>query len=154
MSDELRRTLAYVFKARGREDLPRAELKHALSLGHQWFSPSEAGALIAKAIGRGELVETGDHVRPTFAVASVKLEPSFRPTRAVLAESEAGVLDEAVERVASATKKPAGDILREVNALQESLGNRVSAESAALLIARGHDLDVADLAARALAGRR
>ncbi|MGQ0535801.1 MAG: DUF2240 family protein [Methanobacteriota archaeon] len=150
MNNELRLALAYVFRAVSRDELSRPELIHALSLKNGWFSPGEARELVAIALARGELVEAGERLKTAFRPSEVRVDPSFRPTRNILGGDRDGILAEALRRLAASTGRGAGELMAEVNAAQESLGNKVSTEAAALLVAAGYGVTVVDLAAKSL----
>lgn len=174
MSDLLR-TLAAVYRRRGLTEIAAADLKHALSLDLRWFAPADAKRLTQHAVDVGLLEADGDVLRATFDVAAVDVPVTFRPTLAVLDEAAPAAPPVRKAPAAAATAaapatpahaaaaRPAEQALREAAHLagedldvltreaaqeREKRGRLLTADVAALVVARRHGVDVRAHAAR------
>jgi hypothetical protein len=141
----LRTAVAAPFRQQGRDRMGESEFVVALSLDRDWFSPDQAKRLLAVAASEG-LVERADgEVRVRFDPESVTVPEGFTPEESVLRQRSTfeRLLDAIVD---AGTAKQAA--VADINALQADLG--VTVEAAAIVYARRADLDVAEVADRAL----
>ncbi len=143
---ELLITVAHPFKKRGKNTLTTSEFIFALSLDLGWFSPEQAGQVLASAEKADLLVKKGDQITPKFDPKEVEAPFGFRPDlKVILVRS---TFDQCLERIMSSglSKREA---IALVNKKQELLFRLVTIEVAALLVAKERGIEIADLAERA-----
>ncbi|AEA47715.1 DUF2240 family protein [Archaeoglobus veneficus] len=138
----LRTVIAAAFKAKGRRSMSKSELTYVLSFDFKWFSHDKSKQVVELAIKKGLLVEENDSVRPAFDVSSVEIPIDFKPDLSRLNSSS--VFDEIVDEISAKTGKDVSEVIAEINALQERLGNLVDAEVTALLVAKRCGVDISD----------
>lgn len=137
-------TVATPFKMRAADRLGEGEFVVALSLEREWFSPDQAKRLVDVAIGRGLLAEEGGALVPQFDPTAVELPEGFSPDESILREQSTfeAALDAIVD--AGVDKQAA---VAAINERQRTLG--ITIEAAAVLHAKGHDIDVERVAGKA-----
>ncbi|MFD1585381.1 DUF2240 family protein [Halorientalis brevis] len=141
----LRTAVATPFRQQGRDRMGKSEFVVALSLDRDWFSPDQAKRLLDVAASEG-LVERADgEVAVTFDLDEVTVPDGFVPDESILQERSTfeRVLDAIVD--AGVQKQEA---VAAINSLQADLG--VTVEAAAVVYARRQEIDVSELADRAL----
>jgi hypothetical protein len=143
----LRTVVAYPFQAAGREALPLNDFVAALSLDRGWFDPDDAECCLDVATSEG-LLEAADDgtVRSTFDHAAVTVPADFEPETDLL--HQRSVFEGCVDRIVADAGLEKQEAVAGINRLQDDLG--VTVETAGVVFARRHSLDVSDLAGRAL----
>ncbi len=129
----LRETIAAAFKSKGRYEMSKKELVMTLSMDLRWFSHEKAKRVVEMAIKRG-LLEGDDTLRPTFDIDEVEIPVNFKPSP--------DVFDEIVKEIAVRLGKSLNEVISMINKKQEELGNMLSVEVVALLIAKSVGIDV------------
>ncbi len=117
----MREAIISAFKSKGKESMKKPELVMTLAFDLGLFSPEEAKRVVDLAIERGWLV--GDE----------ELHPKFE---------EKGVFDRIVQEIAEKTGKSFEEVVAMINKRQEELGNLLSVEVVALLVAKEFGIDV------------
>lgn len=142
----LRSAVAAPFLGRGEQRLAESEFVVALSLDRDWFSPDQATRLADVAVGEGLLDRTDGTLEPTYELDDIAIPDGFVPSEDLLRQRSTfeRVLD---DLVAAGTEKRVA--VAEINRLQQELG--ITIEAAAVVYARRRDLDVEEVAERALA---
>lgn len=141
---ELRRVVAFAFRRKGKDALPRNEFKYLLSLDLNWYDPKQAAQLAERAVQAGLLTAQGEELRLAFDTGEVELPMGFRGGEAALTEP----LD-------AAQRTEADPMLQERANAWRAMAKGLLAEDAALLLAaRERGKDVRAQAERALAARR
>lgn len=141
----LRRAVAAPYRQRGVECMKESEFVVALSLDRDWFSPDQAKRLVDVATGEGLLEHTDDGLLITLDPLSVDLPEEFEPDEGILRQRT--TFERLLDAIADADIEKQTAVA-EINRLQAEL--EISLEAAAALYGRQHDVDVCDLAARAL----
>jgi hypothetical protein len=154
--EELKRTLALLFRRKGRDRLTEKEFVFSASMDLRWFSPKEAQRLLRLGL-EARLLEAEDgELRPTFDVDGMVIPLDFVPSGEVLATpppSGDDLLASLVAHIVAATGRDRKDVVAKVNEVQEEMD--VDVEVAALLggMAMGADmtsfLDAVEQAVRA-----
>lgn len=141
----LRRAVAAPFRQRGVERMSESEFIVALSLDRDWFSPDQATRLVDVATTEGLLERKDDDVLVAFDLGAVEVDETFEPDDSVLQQRTTfeRVLGTVVEH--GIEKQTA---VADINELQAELA--VSVEAAAVLYAHRNDIEVSELADRAL----
>lgn len=166
MSD-VEAALAFIARRQARTAMPANRWCHLLSLEMGWMNPGQARAFVDRAVRAGLLAEDGADLRLVVDPARVEVPRGFRPKpdaeaappQAKAAEGTAApAMPEPdpflgwVARIAAQRGLTREQVLGQVAALQESMGGLLTAEAAALLLARKNGLDV-QAAAKAAAER-
>jgi hypothetical protein len=142
--EELRRTIALLFRRKGGSTLSEKEFVLSASMDLRWFPPRDGQRLLQAGVESRLLQVEGGHVSPTFDVAAVEVPLDFRPSPSIFEVKR--VQDPflaIVERVQAATGGDPKIFVAQVNEVQGRLG--VHAEAAALLVARAWGVEVSDL---------
>ncbi|MCA1813356.1 MAG: DUF2240 family protein [Halobacteriales archaeon] len=129
---ELRRVVAFAFRRKGKEAMPRNEFKYLLSLDLNWYPPQQAAQLAERAVQAGLLTQEGEELRLAFDTGQVELPMGFRGSEAALREP----LD-------AAQRTEADPLLQERAQAWRAMAKGLLAEDAALLLAareRGRDV--------------
>jgi len=121
----LKDAIASAFRSKGKSTMKRNELIMTLSYDLCMFSPEEAKRIVNLALEEGLLV--GDEeLSPTFDL------------------EEKDVFDKIIESIEEKTGKSKGEIIAMINRRQEELGNLLSVEVVALLIAKEFGIDISN----------
>ncbi len=136
----LKETIASAFRSKGKSSMKRSELIWTLTLDLGWFSHEDAKRVIDLALERGLLVEN-DELRPTFDLEEVEIPIDFKPDPATIF-SDRPVFDRIVQEIAEKSGKSFGEVIAMINRRQEELGNLLSVEVVALIIAKELGIDI------------
>ncbi|MFC7136512.1 DUF2240 family protein [Halobaculum litoreum] len=142
----LEAAVAAPFRGAGTDRMGEGEFVVALSLDRDWFSPDQAKRLVDIATGRGLLAEEGGELVTQFDPAEVHVPADFEPDESVLREQS--TFEKAVDAVVAAGVEKR-EAVAAANRRQRDAG--VTLETAAVLVAREHGVDVAEIAAEARA---
>jgi hypothetical protein len=145
----------------------------AISLKLEWTKPSKADNLVDRGLNAGHVTEDEGRLSLTFQSESIDVPFGFAPSEELFdpverpdtddaasqedaqhdrtGEAEAGSSLEAVlETIEEGLGWERNESMAAVNAKQQDLGNLVTIETAGLLVAAEHGLDVRDKAQRVL----
>ncbi|MFC7098189.1 DUF2240 family protein [Halobaculum marinum] len=138
----LEAAVAAPFRGAGTDRMGEGEFVVALSLDRDWFSPDQAKRLVDIATGRGLLAETDGDLVTQFDPAEVHVPADFEPDESILREQS--TFEQAVDAiVAGGVEKR--EAVAAANRRQREAG--VTLETAAVLVAREHGIDVEAIAA-------
>ena len=121
----LKEAIASAFRSKGKSSMKRNELIMTLSYDLCMFSPEEAKRIVDLALEKG-LLMGDEELSPTFDL------------------DEKDVFDKIIDDIAERTGKSKREIIAMINKRQEELGNLLSVEVVALLIAKEVGIDVSD----------
>ncbi|MFQ5919084.1 MAG: DUF2240 family protein [Thermoplasmata archaeon] len=137
--EDLRRTIALLFRRKGRERMSEREFVLSASMDLRWFPPKEAQQLLDLGVKKGLVtLEEGD-VEPGFDLAAVEVPLSFVPTAEVL-QDPGDLFDRILDEITRSVSRPKKDLAAQVNAIQRQMG--ISIEVAALLAGRELAVDL------------
>jgi len=142
MSD-LEKSIALLFRRKGKGLLTEQEFVSSASFDLRWFSPKEAQKLLDISLTGGFLQRKNGHVVPTFDMDKVQVPLDYRPGKEVLeqaAKRPADLFSEIVDRIVKTKAVPKREVVSRVNKKQEMLG--IDVEPAALLVASDYGLSV------------
>jgi hypothetical protein len=142
MSD-LQRSIAVLFRRKGKEFLTEQEFVSSASFDLRWFSPKEAQKLLDVSITGGLLQRKNGHIVPTFDLSSIDVPLDYRPSKQILeqvSKSKADLFSEIVEKIVKVRSVPKREVVSRVNKKQEMLG--IDVEPAALLVASDYGLSL------------
>lgn len=136
--ESLKRTIALLFRRKGKERLTEREFVFSASMDLGWFPPKDAQRLLDVGLKQGLLAREEGGVRPQFDVASTDIPLDFAPTEAVLEEQD--LFQRLVDVVASVSGRPRKEVVARTNAIQGRMG--IYAEVAVLLTGAAWDVDL------------
>jgi len=142
MSD-LQRSIAVLFRRKGKDSLTEQEFVSSASFDLRWFSPKDAQKLLDASLTGGYLRKKDGRVVPTFDLKSVEVPLDYRPPKEVLEQAQktkADLFSEIVERIVKVRSVPKREVVSKVNRKQEMLG--IDVEPAALLVASDYGLTI------------
>lgn len=158
MSD-LEVAFAFVARREAKPAATAARWAHLLSFELGWMNPGQARAFVSRAVAAGLLAPDGEHLRFVLDPAAIQVPRGFKPDPEALpapaapsaAPPEPDLFLGWVARLAAHHGATREQVLGRVAALQDRMGGLLTAEAAALWLARDAGMDVADAAAKALA---
>lgn len=168
--DDLLRVLAALYQRLGGEPAGVVDLRNALTFDLAWFTPTEAKIVLRAAESEGLLKAEGAGLRPSFDWHGLTLPSGYRPPKALVewarrsgepaapaperptetrpetaAEHGLSLLERFVHRVAHATGETESLVRDRVVLQRRALGESVTPETAAMLVALGLGVDVREL---------
>ena len=157
MSGEVEVALAFIARREVRVSMTAARWAHVLCFELCWMNPGQARAFVQRAIASGLLTQDGELMRFVLDPASVQVPRGFKPDPSALpspaapsaAPPEPDLFLGWVARLAAHHDVPREHILGRVAAVQERMGGLLTAETAALWLARDAGMDVAEPARKA-----
>lgn len=138
---ELKKTVAFLFKRKGKDVIQEKDLKLSISFELHWFSPQSADDLILNAIKQGYLVKIDNGLKPNFDYKKEEIPFGFRPTKKVLEFKQRDIFLEIVDKIAQ-TGRNKEEILKNILKKQELLN--LNAEVSALIYAKECNVDVSE----------
>lgn len=153
MSGEVEVAFAFIAKREARLSMTAARWAHVLCFELGWMNPGQARAFVQRAIASGLLTPDGELMRFVLDPATVQVPRGFKPDPAAIAPAaptapvpEPDLFLGWVARLSAHHGAPREHILGRVAAVQERMGGMLTAEAAALWLARDAGLDVAQAA--------
>lgn len=143
MMGELKRSIAVLFRRKGKDFLTESEFVFSASMELRWFSPKDAQRLLDVGISGGLLQRKNGSIFPTFDCAEIDVPIDYKPTSEIFehaAKRNQDLFSEIVERIVKARSVPKREVVSRVNKKQELLG--IDVEPAALLVASDYGLSV------------
>jgi len=136
----LKETIASAFRSKGKSSMKKSELIWTLSLDLGWFSHEDARKVVELALERGLLIEN-DELRPAFNLDDVEIPIDFKPDPSKIFSNQP-VFDRIVQEIAEKSGRSVGEVIAMINKRQEELGNLLSVEVVALIIAKELGIDI------------
>lgn len=140
---ELKRSIAVLFRRKGKEFLTEQEFVYSASMELRWFPPKDAQKLLDFGLSGGFLQRKNGNIFPTFDFASIEVPIDFKPGKDVfdqVKKRNADLFSDIVERIVRDKSVPKREVVSRVNKKQEMLG--IDVEPAALLVASDYGLSV------------
>lgn len=139
--DELKRTIALLFKRKGRSHMSEKEFVFSASMDMRWFPPKDSQKLLDTAIARGAISVQDGRITPNFEISGVDIPLDFTPSPAILEmppkeDLFAKILNHLLSHIDVERK----DIISRINAIQEKM--EVEIEVAAMLAGEEQGLDM------------
>lgn len=142
MSD-LQRSIALLFRRKGKDLLTEKEFVFSASMDLRWFSPKEAQKLLDVGITGGLLQKKNGSIVPTFDTSLVEVPLDYRPGKEIFEQvpnKPRDFFSEIVDRIVKTKSVPKREVVSRVNKKQELLG--IDVEPAALLVASDYGLSM------------
>jgi hypothetical protein len=140
---DLERSIALLFRRKGKNFLTEKEFVFSASMDLRWFSPKDAQKLLDIGISGGYLQKKNGNVVPTFDTTSIEVPLDYKPSREIfeqLPKKNQDFFSEVVEKIVRTKSVPKREVVSKVNRKQELLG--IDVEPAALLVASDYGLSV------------
>lgn len=142
MSD-LEKSIALLYKRKGKESLTEREFVFSASMETRWFSPKDAQKLLDAGITGGYLTKKNGNLFPTFDFSKVDVPLDYKPSKEVLEQApkpRQDLFSEIVEKIVRTKSVSKREVVSKVNKKQELMG--IDVEPAALLVASDYGLSV------------
>ena len=140
---DLERSIALLFRRKGKDFLTEKEFVFSASMDLRWFSPKDAQRLLDIGISGGYLQKKNGNIVPTFDTTSIDVPLDYKPGREIfeqLPKKNQDFFSEVVEKIVRTKSVPKREVVSKVNRKQELLG--IDVEPAALLVASDYGLFV------------
>ncbi|HIP63090.1 MAG TPA: DUF2240 family protein [Archaeoglobus profundus] len=138
----LKKVIAAAFKSKGKDYMKESELIYTLSLDLGWFSHDVAKKVVELAIEKGIVQKKDDNLVPTFNVNEVEIPIDFKPDLAKIFATS--IFDLLIQEIAERTGKSVNEVISIINKRQEELGNLLSVEVVALIVAKEFGIDISE----------
>jgi len=142
MSD-LQRSIALLFRRKGKEFLTEKEFVFSASMDLRWFSPKEAQRLLDVGITGGYLQKKNGNIVPTFDTSLIDVPLDYKPGKDIfehLPRKPQDFFSEIVDKIVKTKSVPKREVVSRVNKKQELLG--IDVEPAALIVASDYGLSM------------
>jgi hypothetical protein len=140
---EVQRSIAVLFRRKGKEVLTEKEFVFSASMDLRWFSPKDAQRLLDAGLTGGHLKKVEGNLLPTFDFSMIDVPIDYKPTVEMLKETtkkrSRDFFSEIVETISKSMSVPKREIVSRVNKKQEVMG--IDIEPAALLVACDYGVD-------------
>jgi len=140
---ELQRSIALLFRRKGKELLTEKEFVFSASMDLRWFSPKEAQKLLDLGLTGGFLQRKNGSIVPTFDTSLIEIPIDYKPGKDIFAHLPSKTQDffsEIVDRIVKTKSVAKREVVSRVNKKQELLG--IDVEPAALLVASDYGLSM------------
>jgi hypothetical protein len=140
---ELQKSIAVLFRRKGKELLTEGEFVSSASFDLRWFPPKDAQRLLDAGITGGYLEKRNGSLIPTFDCSSIDVPLDYRPSKEIFNEAvrkPRDLFSEVVERIVKTKSVPKREVVSRVNKKQEMLG--IDVEPAVLLVASDYGVSL------------
>jgi hypothetical protein len=140
---EIQRSIALLFRRKGKDFLTEKEFVFSASMDLRWFSPKDAQKLLDMGISGGYLKKANGAIVPTFDTTVIDVPLDYKPGKEIFDHApkrEQDLFSEIVEKIVRSKSVPKREVVSRVNRKQELLG--IDVEPAALLVASDYGLCV------------
>ncbi|UCD93111.1 MAG: DUF2240 family protein [Methanobacteriota archaeon] len=139
--DELKRTIALLFKRKGRSQMSEKEFVFSASMDMRWFPPKDSQKLLDIAIARGAVSVKKGQIIPNFEVSGIEIPLDFTPSAAILEmPPKEDLFAKLLDHLLSHLEVERKDAISRINAIQAKM--EVEIEVAAILAGEEHGLDM------------
>ena len=143
---ELQRSIAVLFRRKGKEVLTEREFVFSASMDLRWFSPKEAQKMMDAGVAGGHLRKVDGNLLPTFDFGDIDVPIDYKPAPEMLKEVPSSrskdLFSEIIDTIAKSRSVSKREVVSKVNKKQEMLG--IDVEPAALLVACDYGINVND----------
>ena len=140
---EIQRSIALLFRRKGKDFLTEKEFVFSASMDLRWFSPKDAQKLLDYGISGGLLKKKNGTIVPTFDTSVIEVPLDYKPGKEIFDNApkrEQDLFSEIVDKIVRSKSVPKREVVSRVNRKQELLG--IDVEPAALLVASDYGLSV------------
>ncbi|UCE91610.1 MAG: DUF2240 family protein [Methanobacteriota archaeon] len=141
---EIERSIAVLYRRKGKEVLTEKEFVFSASMDLRWFSPKDAQKLMDAGLAGGLLKKVDGNLLPTFDFGRIDVPIDYRPDTRLLRDATVirtrDLFSEMVDTISRSRSVPKREVVSRVNKKQEKMG--IDIEPAVLLVAYDYGLDV------------
>lgn len=140
---DLQRSIALLFRRKGKDFLTEKEFVFSASMDLRWFSPKDAQRLLDLGITGGYLQKKNGNIVPTFDTTLIEVPLDYKPGKEIfehMPKKDQDFFSEIVEKIVKTKSVPKREVVSRVNRKQELLG--IDVEPAALLVASDYGISV------------
>ncbi|WP_370573433.1 DUF2240 family protein [Methanomethylovorans sp.] len=147
--DEFLYVVAAPFKQHAASLISIRDFEFALSFGLKWMSPENASKVRDTALGLRLLKIDGNKLVPTFDLGKVEIPRGFRPSEKIFHERP--LIEQIMAMIVACSGMDNRNVIALISRKQESLGDMVDIEVAALVVAREVGCDISKIYPKVLA---
>jgi hypothetical protein len=141
---EIERSIAVLYRRKGKEVLTEKEFVFSASMDLRWFSPKDAQKLLDAGLAGGLLKKVDGNLLPTFDFGRIDVPIDYKPNTKMLNDATVrparDLFSEMVDTISRSRSVPKREVVSRVNKKQERMG--IDIEPAVLLVAYDYGLDV------------
>lgn len=141
---EIERSIAVLYRRKGKEVLTEKEFVFSASMDMRWFSPKDAQKLLDAGLAGGLLKKVDGNLLPTFDFGRIDVPIDYKPNTKMLNDATVrrarDLFSEMVDTISRSRSVPKREVVSRVNKKQEKMG--IDIEPAVLLVAYDYGLDV------------
>jgi hypothetical protein len=138
--DEFLYVVAAPFKQHAANFISIRDFEFSLSFGLKWMSPENASKVRDTALALRLLEINENKLVPTFDVGKIEIPRGFRPSERIFHERP--LIEQIMAMIAACSGMDNRNVAALISRKQESLGDMVEIEIAALLVAREIGCDI------------
>jgi hypothetical protein len=147
--DDFLYVVAAPFKQHAAKFISIREFEFALSFGLKWMSPENASKVRDKALSLRLLEINDNKLVPTFDIGKVEIPRGFRPSERIFHERP--LIEQIMGMIAACSGMENRNVAALISRKQESLGDMVDIEVAALVVAKEIGCDISNIYPKVLA---
>lgn len=147
--DELLYVVAAPFKQHAASFISIRDFEFSLSFGLKWMSPENASKVRDAALAQRLLEINENKLVPTFDLGKVEIPRGFRPSEKIFHERP--LIEQIMAMIAACSGMDNRNVAALISRKQESLGDMVDIEVAALVVAREIGCDISKIYPKVLA---
>ncbi len=139
----MQKSIAILFRRKGRDSLTEKEFVLSASMELRWFTPKDAQKLLDLGLTGGFLRRQNGGVSPTFDYSTIEVPLDYRPGQDIfnsIQKPRGDFFSEIVDKIVRTKSVPKREVVSKVNKKQELLG--IDVEPAALLVLSDYGLSV------------
>jgi len=140
--EDLKRTIAVLFRRKGKGSITEKEFVFSASIDLRWFSPKAAQRLLDIALQLNLISRRNGELIPNFNIEDIHVPLEFKPTEDILDTQEEDTLSRIISKL-SESKLERRDLVARINALQKRFG--IDIEIAALMLGNDLGIDMKEL---------
>lgn len=140
--EELKRTLGFLFKRKGKEVLKEEEIRFSASIDLRWFTPIQANKLIEVGLESNLLIKTDNGLKANFHYEKIEIPFGFRPSTKILDFKKESVFLRILEKIVENSDLKKTDVVSQINKEQQNLMSNI--EVAAIFVALKNNVDVSE----------
>lgn len=135
--EELRRTIAALFRRKGKDSISEKEFVFSASIDLRWFTPKEAQKVLDISLEHKLMSKNNGELVPNFDPESIDVPLDFKPSDDVFNVQVEDLFSRIVTKL-SESKLERKELVAKINNLQRRYG--IGVETAALMV--GNDLGI------------
>lgn len=148
--DEFLYVVAAPFKQHAANFISIRDFEFTLSFGLKWMSPENASKVRDAALGLKILELNDNKLVPAFDVDKIEIPHGFRPSESIFHEKP--LIEQIMAMIAACSGMDNRNVAALISRKQESLGDMVDIEVAALVVAKEIGCDISKIYPKVMAG--